>query len=67
TPVAAYPVSGPLDVIDEGITGYMDKDLNEAITRALALDRPSVYKGSLRWTWEEAWNIFKNNLVDARD
>ena len=66
TPVAAYPVSGPLDVIDEGITGYMHIDLNQAIARALTLDRHSVYKGSLRWTWEEAWNIFKENLVEAK-
>ena len=66
TPVAAYPVSGPLDVIDQGITGCMDTDLYQAITDALTLNRDNVYTGSLRWTWEEAWHIFKNNLVEAK-
>tara|TARA_B100000446_G_C10548626_1_gene339383 strand:- start:411 stop:764 length:354 start_codon:yes stop_codon:yes gene_type:complete len=27
TPVAAYPVSGPIDIVQEGITGALDEDL----------------------------------------
>jgi len=64
TPVAAYPCQGPLDVIDEGITGCMREDLAEAVTSALLLDRSAVYEGSQRWTWEKAWAIFRDNLVE---
>lgn len=63
TPVAAFPVQGPLDVIDEGITGCMDDDLAIAVKKSLALSRDEVHDGSMRWSWEAAWNIFRDNLV----
>jgi glycosyltransferase involved in cell wall biosynthesis len=63
TPVAAYPVQGPTDVIDEGITGCMNDDLKQAINDALMLNRQRVWEGSNRWTWERAWEIFRDNLV----
>lgn len=63
TPVAAYPVQGPLDVIEEGRTGCMKEDLKSAVESALALDRKEVYQGSKSWSWERAWEIFRDNLV----
>jgi glycosyltransferase involved in cell wall biosynthesis len=64
TPVAAYPCQGPLDVVDEGITGCMREDLKLAVTDALKLDRTKVSEGSQRWTWEKAWEIFRDNLLE---
>jgi glycosyltransferase involved in cell wall biosynthesis len=64
TPVAAYPCQGPLDVIDEGITGCMNDELKQAVKDALMLDRRAVWKGSARWTWERAWDIFRDNLIE---
>jgi glycosyltransferase involved in cell wall biosynthesis len=64
TPVAAYPCQGPCDVIDEGVTGYMSEDLNYAISCCLSLNRDHVVQGSQRWTWNQAWKIFQNNLVE---
>jgi glycosyltransferase involved in cell wall biosynthesis len=66
TPVAAYPVQGPLDVVDQGITGVMKEDLKEAVSSCLAMNRAIVCEGSLRWTWEHAWSIFKDNLVETK-
>jgi glycosyltransferase involved in cell wall biosynthesis len=66
TPVAAFPTNGPLDVIDQGTTGYMDVDLLSAINRCLQIDRNTVAKGSMRWSWQNAWKIFRANLVSAR-
>jgi glycosyltransferase involved in cell wall biosynthesis len=63
TPVAAYPVQGPLDVIDQGTTGYMEHDLRVAVDQCLGMDRNLVAQGSQRWTWERAWEIFRDNLV----
>ena len=37
-PVAAYPVTGPIDVIEDGVTGALDKDLAAAAVRALRID-----------------------------
>jgi glycosyltransferase involved in cell wall biosynthesis len=64
TPVAAYPVQGPLDVIDDGLTGYMREDLRSAVDLCLALNKNIVYNQSLRWSWERAWEIFRDNLVE---
>jgi glycosyltransferase involved in cell wall biosynthesis len=66
TPVAAYPCQGPEDVIDEGITGCMNEELKQAVKDALMLDRNQVWEGSQRWSWERAWEIFRDNLVTLR-
>lgn len=63
TPVAAFPVQGPLDVIDNNITGVMDDDLSVATAKAIELDREAVYSGSRKWSWEQTWKIFKESLV----
>jgi glycosyltransferase involved in cell wall biosynthesis len=64
TPVAAYPCQGPEDVIDEGVTGCMNENLTQAIDDCLNLDREKVHQGSMRWSWEKAWEIFRNNLLN---
>jgi len=63
TPVAAYPCQGPLEVVDHGSTGFLSNDLNLAITECLSLDRNEVICKSNKWSWESAWNIFKDNLT----
>jgi len=64
TPVAAYPCQGPEDVIDEGITGCMNNELKQAVSDALMLNRQKVWEGSSRWSWDKAWEIFRDNLVE---
>ena len=39
TPVAGYPVAGPLDVVGDSAGGALDEDLGRAAARALALPR----------------------------
>ena len=62
TPVAAFPCDGPLDVIDQAETGFMNENLQDAVHGCMQLSRERVLQGSQRWTWENAWQIFKNNL-----
>jgi hypothetical protein len=50
-------------VIDQHQTGIMDDDLSVAIERCAELDRNDVYEKSKKWSWENCWEIFKNNLV----
>jgi len=64
TPVAAYPCQGPEDVIDQGVTGFMNESLEDAVTACLQLNRGYVEMGSRRWTWDNAWKIFKENLIE---
>jgi glycosyltransferase involved in cell wall biosynthesis len=64
TPVAAYPVTGPKDVIQQQVDGYLSYDLNYAISCCLKLDRNKVHQSSIRWSWEHAWKIFQDNLIE---
>jgi glycosyltransferase involved in cell wall biosynthesis len=64
TPVAAYPVNGPIDIIENGVTGFMEDDLKSAIDKCLKLNRLNIQRISSKWTWQECWSVFKNNLVD---
>jgi len=66
TPVAAFPVQGPIDIIEPGVNGCMDWDLEEAVRKCLTLDRAQVKESSLHWTWEECWSIFKDNLIQIK-
>ena len=66
TPVAAYPCQGPEDVVEPGVTGFLEEDLATAVHRCIGLSRDRVLAGSQRWTWERAWEIFRNNLVDKQ-
>jgi glycosyltransferase involved in cell wall biosynthesis len=63
-PVAAYEVPGPIDILEQGVTGYMGTNLDSNIDRCLKLDRATVRRASQKWTWEECWRIFKENLVE---
>ena len=63
TPVAAYPVVGPLDILENGITGHMSEDLKASVDVCLGLPRDRVEQASQRWTWSQCWEIFKKNLI----
>jgi len=63
TPVAAYPVTGPKDIIENGVNGTLDENLETAVLEALKLDRKTVYESSLIWTWETSYKQFKDILL----
>jgi glycosyltransferase involved in cell wall biosynthesis len=63
TPVAAYPVKGPIDVIQNS-TGSMNFNLELAIEKALLLDRNECAKTARQqYSWSSSWQQFKANLV----
>jgi glycosyltransferase involved in cell wall biosynthesis len=53
TPVAAYPVPGPLDVLTPD-SGCMAEALEDAIAGALALDRERCLRRGRAFSWEES-------------
>ncbi len=63
TPVAAFPCDGPKDVIEQGVTGFMNESLKDAVTACLQLNRNSIHKGSSKWSWNNAWHTFRDNLI----
>ena len=63
TPVAAYNAPSPLDVVEDGVTGAIDDTLEEAVTRASALDRDGVCDGSMKFSWRTCADMFESWLV----
>ncbi|MFV3330087.1 glycosyltransferase family 4 protein [Pseudomonas sp. NY15437] len=63
TPVAAFPVAGPLDVLKEGVTGAMDVNLRSACLRALALDRRACADWASTQTWHASAQEFLSRQV----
>jgi glycosyltransferase involved in cell wall biosynthesis len=61
-PVAAYPVTGPKDIIQEGITGIMDNDLKVAINKALILNPQDCIDYAQQTNWFKVTTIFASYL-----
>jgi glycosyltransferase involved in cell wall biosynthesis len=70
TPVAAYPVPGPLDVVapqhnaDDG--GVLHADLRTAALQALDIPRSAARRRALQFDWAEVCREFIAHLVPAR-
>lgn len=62
TPVAAYPVAGPVDVLDPSVS-CLDHDLERAITGALTRDRAACAAYGRRFSWEASARQFLDALV----
>lgn len=63
-PVAAFPVTGPIDVIDDGVTGALDTDLGRAAQRALTVDPQACRDRALRSDWHASTRQFAANLFN---
>jgi glycosyltransferase involved in cell wall biosynthesis len=65
-PVAAFPVTGPIDVVQDGVTGALDTDLARAAERALRIDPQACRERALQSSWEASTREFEGNLVACR-
>lgn len=64
-PVAAYPVTGPVDLISPGLTGVLSDDIGNASIEALQLSRVGVREKALEFSWESAARLFVSNIESA--
>ncbi len=62
TPAAAYPVTGPVDVLADGGAGAMHEDLREACLEALKIDRGAARAWAERYSWRAASEQFASHL-----
>jgi glycosyltransferase involved in cell wall biosynthesis len=66
-PVAAFPVMGPIDIIEEGSgAGALDEDLRLACLKALACRREDASRLARKYTWAAASNQFLSNVMTAQ-
>ena len=63
TPVAAFPVTGPKDVIADHPIGALDTDLRSACLRALTMSREACRNFALSRSWENSARQFLGNLT----
>lgn len=66
-PVAAYPVTGPRDILTDPSCGALDEDLGFAVIRALTLSRDAARAHALGFTWSRCADLFLEALVPARE
>ncbi len=62
-PVAAFPVPGPIDLIEQGVTGILHQDLAHAIRSALCLDREVCARRAADFSWHAATAQFLAGLA----
>ena len=65
-PVAAFPVTGPIDVVRNGETGVLGDNLRQAALSALRLDGRICRDYALAHSWQQATESFAAHLVDNR-
>ena len=65
-PIAAFPVTGPIDVVEQGVPGFLCDDLRAAACAALALDKAVVRAKALDFSWENATRLFLGNIETAQ-
>jgi glycosyltransferase involved in cell wall biosynthesis len=65
-PVAAFPVTGPIDVVQDGLTGALDTDLGKAAERALKIDPRACRERALQSSWDACTREFESHLVACR-
>jgi glycosyltransferase involved in cell wall biosynthesis len=65
-PVAAFPVTGPIDVVEDGVTGALDEDLACAAVRALEIDPEACRRRALRSGWDASTRQFESNLAPCQ-
>jgi glycosyltransferase involved in cell wall biosynthesis len=61
-PVAAFPVSGPRDVIGDAPVGVLDPDLRAACLRALTIPRAACRSFAVDKSWSRSAELFLRHV-----
>jgi len=65
-PVAAFPVTGPRDVIGTAPVGVLNDDLRKACLRALGIPRQACVAFAAGHTWEASARVFAEHASQVR-
>lgn len=61
-PVAAYPVPGPVDILEGSRVGVLSEDLARSALQALHVDREACREFAMQHSWERSLNQFESAL-----
>jgi len=65
TPVAAYPVTGPIDIVGDGVGGIVSDDLGRAALEALSVPRTDALVKAAGYTWSACAEQFLDTVREA--
>jgi glycosyltransferase involved in cell wall biosynthesis len=65
-PVAAFPVTGPRDVIGTAPVGVLNEDLRVACLEALEIPSQACVNFAGRHTWQASARVFVEHVLNAR-
>ena len=64
-PIAAYPVTGPKDIVENGKVGFIDENLQAAAIQALSVDSGACRDFALKFSWEACARQFVSNITSV--
>jgi glycosyltransferase involved in cell wall biosynthesis len=67
TPIAAFPVFGPIDLVGDAKVGALNEDLKVAIARALLCSRTDCRRFAEQFSWEETARLFAEALTPVKE
>ncbi|OLP44300.1 glycosyltransferase family 4 protein [Rhizobium oryziradicis] len=65
-PVAAYPVTGPIDIVTNPGAGSLNDDLRTACLSALSCSREDARELAETFSWPMATKQFLDNVIEAK-
>jgi glycosyltransferase involved in cell wall biosynthesis len=63
-PIAAFPIIGPKQVVQNGVNGIIDEDLASAVHQAIRVEPLSCRQEAKKYSWEACTGQFLRNLHD---
>ena len=66
-PVAAHNVTGPKDIISDGVDGCLGENLAQAATQCLTLDPSACRQKAMQYSWEHSTEQFMRHLLPAHE
>ncbi|NNE59106.1 MAG: glycosyltransferase family 1 protein [Hellea sp.] len=67
TPVAGFPISGPIDIIPGSNAGFVSDDLRQACLDCLKIDRAVPAEHARNYSWQKVSEKFINMLAPEDD
>lgn len=62
-PIAAYPVMGPVDIIEQGICGFTSENLQDAALACLTLKKEACIQRASQYTWVNTAHQFLKHQI----
>ena len=67
TPIAAFPVTGPKDILKDSKINTLDDRLGNSVEKALKVSRIDCRKFAMKFTWEDCANEFLDSQIDSKN